>query len=172
MFLGIALLLGGLAAMSGVLWLHARQLAVVKSFVEVEAVVLNSQVLKSEEDRERESTYSPLIRYRYVVEGKSYKSERFAFHYSMDEKQVEREVAARPVGSTTKAYYDPLDPGASVLHRGPGSIAGLLTFSILIALSGVGMVIGSFKINAGHEREAKVSALLVENRDKRSRKSP
>lgn len=64
------------------------------------------------------STYQAKFRYKYVVDGKDFESEKFNFFdFSGSRKGAKKQTAKHPVGSKTSVYYDPVSPASSVMNR-------------------------------------------------------
>lgn len=81
--------------------------------------------------------WTPVVRYRYPVEGRDYESDRI--HLGgwnlTDRESAEAEVARFPVGSVVKALYDPATPGDAVLETG-------VSWTVLLFGGGFGAVFG------------------------------
>jgi hypothetical protein len=66
--------------------------------------------------------FAPRIAYEYVVDGRSYRSERVAFgevFWSLAPQGAAAKVARYPAGSEVTVYYDSQRPAEAVLERGP-----------------------------------------------------
>lgn len=62
--------------------------------------------------------YSPEVRYRYEVGGKTYESDRLmAVYVSGDEEWAQEIVDRFKIETSTKAYYDPREPSRAVLLK-------------------------------------------------------
>ena len=89
--------------------------------------------------REVSLTYRPDIEYVYSVDGTEYRSDRFAVqrvsHNNL--RAVEDELIPFPEGGDATVYYDPSDPGSSVLR--PGASLGN---NLIMLLIGVGLIVG------------------------------
>lgn len=79
------------------------------------------RILKSEIKVKRDSdgdTYKPLVEYQYIVAGRKYHGDRPTFEdVSASRKWAKRISDKYPVGSTSQCFYDPQEPGNSVLDR-------------------------------------------------------
>ena len=124
-----------------VVWQAARALHAEARFARTEGTVLSSEVhAKRDSDG---TTYRPLIRYRYTVDGKTYENDRYDFlgGSSSLRGRSKRIVAAHPPGRPTTVYYDPDDPQEAVLT----TAVGQMTFFIALFLQpfivvGLGML--------------------------------
>lgn len=66
--------------------------------------------------------FEPCFIYRYAVAGRAYVGKRFDFFAdttAFRRHVAEAIIAERPVGAKVPVYYDPRDPGRSVLLRQP-----------------------------------------------------
>ncbi len=76
------------------------------------------RVHTSTSGKQRSTTYTPVVRYRYEVGGDVYRSERvFAMSSSTSRGKADALIAQYPVGRTVTVYYDPTDPGQAFLVR-------------------------------------------------------
>ena len=79
------------------------------------------RILKSEIKVKRDSdgdTYKPIVEYQYIVAGRKYHGDRPTFEdVSASRKWAKRISDKYPVGSTSQCFYDPQEPGNSVLDR-------------------------------------------------------
>ncbi len=109
------------------------------SFSETSGKIVSGTVEKRKRSGKKiGSDYTPRIGYTYEVDGKTLVGEGIHFSdssFSMPH-QAERVLARFPVGSDVSVYYDPADPGRSVLVRG---ISGIGIF-FLLALINLGFV--------------------------------
>ena len=85
---------------------------------------------------------SPVVRYRYLVAGKTYESSQFSYHFvSGTLSYAEKVVRTYPVGSSVDVYYDPTDPNSAVLEPGKSHgwiwffVGGLAFVAIAITIS-------------------------------------
>lgn len=88
----------------------------------------------------RESRYNYLtgVEYVYLVDGTEYRSDRFSIQLT-DHKTsgaAEEDLVLFPVGGQIAVYYDPEDPGSSVLR--PGASLGNITITFSV---GAGMIV-------------------------------
>ncbi len=94
-------------------------------FVEVEGTVLAAELL---EDRKFRGpvTYSPRVKYRYTVAGRTFDSDVYAFsHIAFWQREpVQQWLDAHPVAGPIQVHYDPADAARSVLSVEPPSAAG------------------------------------------------
>jgi hypothetical protein len=88
------------------------------------------------------SSYYPVVKYRYQVSGVEYANHKIK--YLEDAQVTDRSVAEAvaqkyPVGASVTVYYDPSDPGSSVLELGQGTFTFILIFVAATLLTiGVG----------------------------------
>jgi hypothetical protein len=68
--------------------------------------------------KNRSTTYTPVVRYRYESRGSIYRSESvFPVSGSVSKSRAYEVVNQFPVGRAVKVYYDPADPGQAFLVR-------------------------------------------------------
>jgi hypothetical protein len=110
--------------MGTVEWVHASQST---AWTTTDGTVLESVVRSSRHagvSRNGRSgssnvSYNAHIRYRYQVAGAEYESERVSFRVKGEGESGARVTAQRyPAESTVTVYYNPADPGTSVLEPG------------------------------------------------------
>lgn len=94
----------------------ASQLDAKRRFRTTEGAVL-SATIKTHSDGD-ETTYEPVIEYRYYVHGTAYTSKRYAFDMvsTSDRDYAASIVEKYPKGRRITVYYDPDNPAESVLH--------------------------------------------------------
>lgn len=115
------------------------------SFSQVEGTVLAAELLEDHKFRGSD-TYSPRVRYRYTVAGRSFDNDVYAFsNITFEERQpVQQFLDRHPVGGPILVHYDPADPVRSVLSAAPPSAAGFW-FPILPAGFGVLLLAMAFR---------------------------
>jgi hypothetical protein len=100
-----------------------------------------------EERRDRDSdgrtrtryTYTPRISYAYTIQGVEYTGHRIrADDSGGDRDKAFDTINDFPVGSIVNVYYDPSDPGSSVLKQGADSVA----VWVFGGVGGVFMIVG------------------------------
>ena len=98
---------------------YRRQVYAHEHYVPVVATVLESEVKTRRSPSSNKTSWHPVIRYRYEVNGKGYKSRRYSYAYTFNNSQdfAERAVAVHPVGANTTAYVDPENPKRAVLDN-------------------------------------------------------
>lgn len=143
---GFAVLIGGLFLVVIPL-MGAKQEDAAERFISVEAEILKSEVFEST-NKDAQTDYTPVFRYRYEVDGQTYFSERYAYFWEgMSKEEVVAEVEARPNGGTTTAYYDPKNPGESVLRNDiPEGSGCLVAAGAALALGGLVIMIIPFVV--------------------------
>lgn len=111
-----------------------------RDWTPVEAVVEQSRV-RSHSSDEDTTYYSVDITYRYHIDGRDYRGDRYNFDTgsSSDYEGKQRVVAAHPPGSTLFVYVNPADPFDSVIVRDMGATLYLgllpLIFTVIGALA-------------------------------------
>ena len=88
-----------------------------RNFLTTTGEVVASKVDRDEGDSDSGPTYSPLIKYRYSVNGKEYTSKRYTYAaaWTSGHGYAAGVVARFPKGERITVYYDPADPAESVL---------------------------------------------------------
>ncbi|MBX6332889.1 MAG: DUF3592 domain-containing protein [Gemmatimonadaceae bacterium] len=105
-FLSIFILVGG--------WLMVLQLHRVRSWRPVPATVISTSVTTVRS--RNQTTYRPVVQYRYEVDGRAYESTRVtALTVSRGYAWAQGEIAKYRPGTTTTAYLDPTDPEEAFL---------------------------------------------------------
>jgi hypothetical protein len=126
-----ALLLGAIFVVVGGILLalgvnNYRDGEATKSWESTSARVLSADV-REDVDTKRDSngrsrtrtTYKPVIRYEYMVDGNSYQGNRIRFgDYQGGEDRAYDAINRYPAGSNVPVYYDPANPGDAVLEQG------------------------------------------------------
>jgi len=146
---GIALILvGALAAViSGISLLQGRQ---AQSWPAVDARVLRSEIEVSKKvggirrgQAVHSDYFTPVIRYEYVVNGKTYMGSRISFDESdtsgHDRRDAEKCVRKYPVGASIRIHYAPDQPQQSIIDPTPnnGFLAILFILGKLALIGGV-----------------------------------
>lgn len=93
----------------------ARQVASTH-YLPAPALVLSSEV--KEDDSGSSTSYWPVIRYRYTVQGRTFEGERYRYLKMSSRTLARRVVAAYPPGKSTQVYYDPENVGEALLAPG------------------------------------------------------
>ena len=106
-------------------------------------------VRESNGGRRTRYTYTPIVRYEYDVEGRTYQGHRVkADNYSGSQTGAYNTVNRYPVGAEVTAYVDPANPSQAVLEQGADSTGVYLFGGIgsLFGLVGLGALVfaGSF----------------------------
>ena len=130
-FVGVAILLLGLAWIGLFGFIHFRAVAKAKAsetWPTTAGKVLSSQVIE-EESRDREggtsTWYNPVVTYSYSAEGASHQASRIRFANMRQARRAKaEEIAARyPEGSTPVVRYNPAKPAEAVLEsQKPGPL--------------------------------------------------
>lgn len=99
-------------------------------YLPAEAKILESKTESRRSGSKGGTSWHPFIRYRYEVNGKTYKAKRYSYAYTLQNSRafVEAAVAAHPAGSTAIAYYDPENPKRAVLDNSPPDATYVLLF--------------------------------------------
>ena len=114
-----------------------------RAWTPVEAVVEQSRVRSHSGDDS--TTYSVDITYRYRVDGRDYRGDRYHFRSgsSSGYEAKRRVVGAHPPGSSVRVYVNPADPFDSVIVRDMGVAIYLGLLPLLFAVvGGLVMVFG------------------------------
>ena len=114
-----------------------------RAWTPVEAVVERSRVRSHSGDDS--TTYSVDIAYRYRVDGRDYRGDRYHFRSgsSSGYEAKRRVVGAHPPGSPVRVYVNPADPFDSVIVRDMGASLYLGLLPLLFAVvGGLVMVLG------------------------------
>lgn len=102
--------------------------------------VIESRISEHEsedEDGHTTSTYAPVVRFEYQVEGVTYTSDRMGVGSNIaisNRKKVEQRIAGYPQGRLVRVYYNPQNPAEAVLETRLTSKAELVTGIILIVV--------------------------------------
>jgi len=110
-------------------------------FVATEGEVLAGRI-KTSSDGDG-ATHTPIIRYRYVVGGVEYISDRYAYWAvaTSDYAHVSRIVRDHPKGRKVTVYYDPDNPADAILQlEVPTAMYFLLLFLQPFLLIGLGLI--------------------------------
>lgn len=130
-FVGIGLLLLGLAWTAGFAFAHFRAVGKAKAaetWPSAMGKINNCDVVEEESrDREGDTTtwYRPVVAYSYSVAGRDFQSERLRFgnYRSGSRKKAEAMLAPYVPGGTTAVRYNPEKPEECVLETSkPGPI--------------------------------------------------
>ncbi|MEQ1862530.1 MAG: DUF3592 domain-containing protein [Chthoniobacteraceae bacterium] len=84
-----------------------------------------------------------IVRYRYMVEGRSYTSSRYTMGMkeSLDSSKIERLISRYPAGGNTLCHVNLKKPGEAVLQRGSLWIGLVLLFPLIfVAIGAFGIV--------------------------------
>lgn len=157
-FLSIFLIIG----VVGLYFLFVRPalgILAAKQWAAVPCVIERSDVRSHDSDDG--TTYSVDILYRYEVDGRTYRSNRYHFvsgsSSGYDGKRAI--VRAHPVGSTRTCYVDPADPTQAVLQRGWASDMWFGLIPLVFVLVGGGGIVGTV-IYARRPRDASAKPWL------------
>ena len=116
MFVGIPLVFIAIGA-----WQIAEQRRKLTSYVEGkgEIVAPAPEVkVRTSSGKNRSTSYTPVIRYRYEAKGSIYRAERvYPVSGSVSRSRAYEVVNQHPVGRAVKVYFNPDDPGDSYLIR-------------------------------------------------------
>ncbi|MBI4164827.1 MAG: DUF3592 domain-containing protein [Acidobacteria bacterium] len=118
-------------------WTGIRQYHILKSWPNVEAEVVNSQVIRYH-DAESGTTYRAAIDFRYGVEGKEYTAAASSSYSSSSYSRMKAKADAYATGTRHPVRYNPADPSDMRFEAGynfsffflPGTLGLIgLTFS-------------------------------------------
>lgn len=134
-------------------------------------VMVEVQSARLNESRSRKSTsYRAEAVYRYEVEGKSYEGTRVGYTNTSDnvgswQEDIHHELkSAQQSGRRVLAWYNPRDPGESIIDR---SLRwGMLLFMVPFATIFSGVSLGAFWILIQIWRDPASAATLIRKRKK------
>jgi hypothetical protein len=137
-FFGLFLVIG--LVVLAVMGANVRKVFASGSWTPVQATVVSSGVRSHHSDDS--TTYSVNILYRYTVDGRELRSNRYGFMGgSSSGYDSKREVVRRYApGTTFTAYVNPADPADAVIERGfTSDMWVLLVPAVFIAVGGAGL---------------------------------
>ena len=104
-----------------------------QSWHSVDGTVIETEVV--EKRLNDEINYSPRIVYRFSVDGKIYKNDRVGLFEPIYSFKIDAENALKsyPVGQTITVYYDPEQPGESLLDRSNTNIWRIFLYLVLLS---------------------------------------
>src|SRR5688572_9129643 len=111
------------AGMLGVgAWQAFKQQTMIRSAVPVEAQIITPaptvKVQTSGSGRRRSTTYTPVIHYRFTIDGQTRTSHNiFAYKNSTSQSRANQLVAEHRIGRRVTAYASPADPSVAFLLR-------------------------------------------------------
>jgi hypothetical protein len=106
---GMIFLVVGLVLLSIAAWTGQSRYTILKSWPEVEAEVVKSEVVRSR-DSEGNVMFKAAIDFRYTVAGKEYTVPASSSYSSSSHSVMQRKVAAYAPGSRHLIRYNPADP--------------------------------------------------------------
>jgi len=118
-----------------------------RNFLATTGEVIASKVDRDEGDSDSGPTYSPLIKYRYSVNGTDYTSKRYTYGAAStsDRGYAAGVVARYPKGKRITVYYDPAHPAESVLSvEVPGFYHLMILFLQPFVVAGLGLIASCF----------------------------
>lgn len=98
-----------------------------------------SHSTRTDSDGDTTTTYTPHVEYVYQVGGQEYRGKNITFGFTQgygSPGKAQEALARYPVGSQVSVYYDPSQPGESVLERKAGG------FTLSLIIGGIFLVIG------------------------------
>lgn len=120
---------------------YIAQIRASRAFQPVDAAVLSSRVQTGQTGiGARLTVYSPIISYRYVVQGTTYESTNYAFmRNGTSFHEAHSVVDQYPPGARIVAYYDPKHPSQAVLDRTEPPLG--LPALVIVLLWGFGVAV-------------------------------
>lgn len=98
-------------------------------------------------ERNNDWTVYVTVRYEFEVGGRLYASDRVSFGALRGDDDMYAEARRYGVGERVKVYYDPADPGRSVLEPGVrGGVYKGMAIGAVCALLGCGLIYATFSI--------------------------
>jgi uncharacterized protein DUF3592 len=94
--------------------------------------------------------FRPEVAYAYAVEGRTYTGDRIAFgdQTKGSRNDAQKLLAPYQVGGPVQVFYDPADPQAATLTTKAAGATSARVFGVLLALAGLGGVVGGFYLAA------------------------
>lgn len=93
--------------------------------------------IKTDDDGDKTTMYTPLITYEYVVEGETYTCTRVRVQapVATNFQSVQlKELEKYPIGSAVEVHYDPFNPEDALLKLDPAKINVPMIFGIICGL--------------------------------------
>ena len=113
------------------------------------------------------NVYEPVLEYRYIVDGQVQTDNRYTLVPTDEDgtKEWARAIlAAHPVGSTCRVWYNPRNPKQSVLRRGPRGGFYFITIFFLIMILLIGLPFVLFDVRFVRRNEVTPLDLSVRKR--------
>ncbi|MES2820486.1 MAG: DUF3592 domain-containing protein [Pseudomonadota bacterium] len=120
--------IAGFIALAVIAWMQFKEQRSAKTWPSVTATVTRSEVQSRTKPRDNDKQWETLegrtvyeanVGYRYEIDGVQYNGNRIKVNSSSyaSRSTAEQVLAEYPVGKSVTAYYNPEEPGASVLKR-------------------------------------------------------
>ena len=143
LLVAVAMLLAGVALI--VLGRHAAQKArASRAWPTTQGVVVATSV-DITIDNDGNDTYTPIVRYRYVVNGKTYESKRMTFggHTAFsNDFDAEAFLKDYPVNAPVTVHYNPADPAEAVLDTSASNGRALMFIGGFFVFIGLALMVG------------------------------
>lgn len=126
-----------------------------KNWKPVQATVTHSEV-DSHTDSDGDTTYSIDIKYEYEIDGRRHTGERYHFITGSSSGRSGKQgvVDDHPIGKPITIHVDPNDPTQAVINREITNDFWFGLIPLVFVLVGGGMMVGSFFIKTGREKNA------------------
>ena len=115
-------------------WSANRQYTIMKSWPTVEAEVIRSEVVRTE-DSDGNVLYRPSIEFGYTVNGKEYQSFGGSHVSTSNYEATKRKLEAYHAGTRHRVWYNPADPNE--IHFDVGYSFGFFFLPILLGSMGI-----------------------------------
>ncbi len=123
-------------------WQKKRREPVTASWLQAQGSILASEVKEQrvvDQGKEGQSTFSPLVRYQYACNGRSYTGIRVSYtNDDYSRTRAEQIVSRYSPGSSVTVYYDPLHPSEAVLEKDTNSYNSTRTTGLILLVLGLG----------------------------------
>jgi hypothetical protein len=138
--IGLARLVGGIFTPIGIImlalagWTGNRQYTILKTWPSVEAEVTRSEVTRGR-DSEGTTMYGTEIEFRYVVNGREFRTPDSSSYRSSSYKEMKEKASKYAPGSHHPILYNPSDPAE--IHFGAGYTIGFFFLPVILGAMGL-----------------------------------
>jgi len=87
-------------------------------WLKTEGQLVNVDIIVNEGDDERITTYTPIVKYKYTVNGATFHSENLGFGVWTSPRWLSERTIRNACAHPLSVFYNPINPGQSVLVRG------------------------------------------------------
>ena len=139
--IGVILFLIGLVLLTIAGWSGYRQHTIIKSWPEVQAEVVKSELVESR-DSEGKTMYSTAIEFRYTADGKEYSTSAKSGHSTSSYEEMKIQADTYTPGTRHPIRLNPANPRD--IHYDAGYTAGFFLLSLIFG--GIGIVFSGTSI--------------------------